>query len=213
MAEVDLQSLRSGKDPDEDKNEVSKRPGRVAKRHRGVISDVCETIFDTSVDDVFETVKTERLIPDLKALVCNTLVDGIEMLFGGGGSPRRRSSIDDKRRGYRDYANANKRNSNSNRSGSDRDDRTGNGSDHRRFDSRDYEVETRGQAEKALYELREKCEDDGRATVAEFFELTDYVSDWPDWDIGWDDLDETNSRIRAQGKKWVLLLPQPKKFK
>ena len=215
MAEYDFQSLKSGKKPDNEKTENEtkhKKPletRNATKRKPNVIDEICDTIFDCSIEEAFETVKTQRVFPDLKTLAYNSLVDGLGMLLGGG-APRRgsRSSLNE---GRTDYA---RKSISSNRSGSVDNDRTGGSGHSRRFDSRDYEFDSRGEAEKALWDIRERCAEDRRFSVAEFLQMIKEPNDWSDWDIGWLEINDENSMTRmAGGGKWVIVLPKPVRIK
>lgn len=224
MAEYDFQSLKSGKKPEEETresqsrekessktNKVPKDTYNVTKKKTNVIDEICDTIFDCSLEEAFETVKTQRVFPDLKTLAYNSLVDGLGMLLGGGAPRRggsRRSTLDE---GRTDYA---RQSVSSNRSGSVSNDRAGNSSYNRRFDSRDYAFSSRGDAEKARYDICKICAEDGHFSVAQFLQTVKQPNDWNDWDIGWLDLSDENTMTRmVSGGDWVIILPKPVRIK
>ncbi len=214
MTEQDFQSLRSGKKPEETQKKTRKVPEetyKVTKKKQNVIDEICDTIFDCSIEEAFETVKTQRVFPDLKTLAYNSLVDGLGMLLGGGAPRRgssRRSSLDE---GRTDYG---RQSTSSNRSSSVGNDRAGNSSHNRRFDSRDYEFESRGDAEKARYDICKICSEDGHFSVAQYLQTVKEPNDWNDWDIGWLELNDENTMTRmVSGGKWVIVLPRPVRIK
>jgi len=201
MAEVRFKALREDEPSERDPREPITK-----KRKPSVLGSILSDFFEEDLGTAIDTVRKERVIPDIKHAAFNALTDVAGMLLGEGRSSYSRSSSS-LTEGRRNGSTINRR------SDIDRHDRVGDSDSSGCFDSRDYTFYTRGEAEEVLETLRAECHEDGKVSVARFFQMTKNKIDWSDWDIGWRELDRGNSMCRPSKGGYVLILPKPVSIK
>lgn len=187
--------------------EVSKTKDPVAKgkmRKKTLAMKFADAFFEGSLNDAWDYMINDVAKPQLK----NAIIKGIEVIFYGGvnssssGRPSSQTPYNSYyvgRDGTRRPANQSRRN----------DDGTELVKLKKSFDPKLIVVEDRGQAQRALADLRNDCNNYGQIGVDRLFELVGIDSDWTSTKYGWikGDLDE--AKVRPCGSGWWFDVPDP----
>lgn len=221
MANVEFPS-NANKDKEKQQKEIKKQETRSSlnqekpstvdvakKKEHGPIDELIHTFIVQDIPSVKKDLLKYRIIPDLRRLIGNAAKDGIDMLLGEtrlSGDNRERSSLN-RGSGYGGRSGSSSINDSGSSSYSRRD---GGYSDSRDvFDSRDYTFPNRGKAEAVLEELRNEIYSYGKSSVATFLTKSGHVANWTDYDIGWANLNEDISYVRAAPEGYCIVLPRP----
>lgn len=157
-------------------------------------------IFDIFIAEDWTAVKDyviyEKFLPYLKDSLRDSLISGVDMIFGGGGQVRPRSSSTNSKTSYQSYYDKNSKTPSKKPSGF----QGRHGVDELIFEDR-YE------AEMVLKKMIEILEQYDHVTVADYYEFADVPSDYTDYDWGWKSL-ETAQTVRLTSGEYTIKLPR-----
>lgn len=190
----------------EEKNETKKVQkvvkGKVLKKKKSLGKKFMQTFVGEDIDNVWEYLVHDVLVPAAKSTVSDMVQGGIEMLLFGERKGSRTTR--DKGRSYVSYNNYGSRDRDRDRD-RDRERSSRNRSKHS-FD--DIVLSSRGEAEEVLSHLVDLTIDYGQATIADLYDLVGITQEYTDRKYGWTDLGGASVSREREG--YVLNLPKPR---
>lgn len=171
--------------------------GEVSTKKRPAGKRIAESLISEDISNIKSYVIFDVLIPAIKDTFVDTLITGIEMLFGGESSTRRRhhKSSSNEVTSYTKYY---KQDSKNNRT-STRSDRP--------YNYNEVIFHNRGEAEEVLDCLCGLVDEYGTASVADLYDLVGIPTNWTDNSYGWYDL-KTARVEKISRDEWILNLPR-----
>lgn len=168
--------------------------GQVKTKKKSEFSKWAGTFISEDAKNVKSYILTDVVIPGIKKIICDTVVNTIETLFYGGSRRGSSSSIASKV-SYRDYS----RRSDDRRDTSEARTKTG-------YNYDDIVVESRGEAEDVLCRMGEIIEEYGHVSVADLYDLVGITGNYTDNKYGWTNV--RNADVRRVRDGYMLLLPK-----
>lgn len=182
---------------------------KAKKKEKGMFSTLVSEFIIDDRRDVSKNVYQDVIKPSIKSMIFNAVTETTRQLLGESGSYGRSNST-----GFRssiDYHKGNKGSNaerfNNNGLNVNSNNRSRDSGSSGRFDSRDFAMASRGQAEETLETLRSDITEFGKATVATFLKCAGYEPDWNDHIRGWVDLSSAYIRTGLDG--YIVILPPP----
>lgn len=180
-----------------EKKEIKKVVNSTATtRKKSELSKFADKFIAEDASNIKSYIVDDLVVPTLKKLVSNIIIDTVETILGTG--ERRRGGGRDSDRPYVSY-----------RSYSDRDHRDSHRDDRPsiRFDYDVIEYPSRGDAEAVLDEMYAAVKKYGLVTVAEMYDMSGLVAPYTAHNYGWTSV--RNAEVRRSGGKYIISLPKP----
>lgn len=178
--------------------------GTVKTRERKGFRRFIDNFLNSDIETVREYIITEVILPSLKNTVSDVVSNGIDMLLfeeSRGRSNRNgrnhRNSNSNSRTSYNAYYNSNSRNSSSSHY-------SGYGN---RYTINDIILDSRGEAEDVLDNLRNIIDEYDSASVADFYDLVGVHTSYTDNGYGWYNIN--SAAIVRTPDGFLLKLPKP----
>lgn len=186
------------------KDAVVSKPAKKVKRgliERAVIA----MVGPDGVRAVGTYVAHEVILPAVKNIIADSVTSGVNrMMFPDGSRSGRRSSYNR----ATGYGGGNTQRTAYNRPGPRDDYAPSEGrSRPRRFESTDFMINDRNEAESVIDSLVDSLQSYNQASVADFYELIDVPTEFTDNNWGWKDL--STASVRPYHEGWVIVLPKP----
>ena len=183
--------------------EIRRRPVSTSvqtkKKEPGMIESLLREFIVKDITEVKSNVVKNVIKPGIKRTVYNAATEGLRQLLDDGGS-----IIDNRRTDFRRISEGSI--SSPSIATPKEQAKTRN---LIKFDSRNYPVRNRAEAEEVVYILQRDIVEYGRALVAAFLKAVGEDPDYNDYSIGWTDLSEGTYHIRDTIDGTVITLPPP----
>lgn len=171
--------------------------GKVIVRKKSLGKKFTETFLGNNLNSVSNYILNDVLVPAAKNLIYEIVTGGTEMSLWGDVKSRRRDGKGGSKTSYERFYKER-----------DRDDRREPSPRNRtRHDFYDITLESRAEAVEVLSRLVDFIDEYGIATVADYYDLVGYTSNFTDNKYGWDNLSDVIPRRVRDG--YVLDLPKP----
>lgn len=180
-------------EPKKEKAKAIVKPDAVVSTKTPVIKKMANSFIEEGARDIKNYIVDDVLIPGIKETILNIL----SMAFFGESSDYSRRSRRDDRRSYTEYSSYYGGRSRR----SERSDRRSRREDVK-ADYKNIILKTREDAEDVVEELYDRIKKNGDVSVAEFLEMVNAPSDFPDNNWGW--TDERDIDIRRVRDGWLI---------
>lgn len=169
---------------------IEKKGGKIVKgpvktKQKSELSKVASTFIAEDVSNVKSYVVWEVLIPAIKNAILDSIVDSANMFFGGSRNRKSNNSINGKTP-YRNYY-----------SGSDNSRPAERTRPIMKYSMLDITVDSRGEAEAILRQIKDYLEDYGEVSVGDLYDACGVSAEYTDYKYGWTNLDSAKAvRVR-----------------
>lgn len=179
---------------------IEKKGGKIVKgpvkaKQKSELSKVASTFIAEDVSNVKSYVVWDVLIPAIKNTILDIIVDSANMFFGGSRSRKPNSGTNGKIPYRNCYV------------GSDNSRPAERTRPIMRYSMLDITVDSRGEAEAILRQLRDYLEDYGEVSVGDLYDACGISSEYTDYKYGWANLDSAKA-VRVAGGGYFLDLPK-----
>lgn len=203
MAQINLDGLTSNSH--KSKETAEKRATRVVNskariREKSLGTKFRETFIGEEVGEAKSYILFDVIVPAIKEMIVDTVENAVEMIFGVGGSGRRRSGKSRSSGESVSYTAYYKSKSDGDRrpvAKRDSDDR---------YESKEIIVDTRGEAEELLDVLMEHLDTYKKVSVGDLYDYMEKTPDFTDYKYGWTNL--RNAYIKRVRDGYLLVLPR-----
>lgn len=180
---------------DKAKGERPKEIKRITtgKKKRNFLRSLSENFLGDTGQSVGEYILFDVLIPAAKSTISDIVTNGIEMILYGEPRRNKRGGTKASYVSYSDYYNR------------DREIRPDRNRSRVRFD--DVVIPSRREAEEVLGTLADIITEYGAVSIAEFYDMVGFHTEWSDHKYGWQNLSQTTINRVREG--YVLDLPRP----
>ncbi len=172
MAEVNPAAFKQNPKKDVPEKKVHKVISGEAKEKNNSVRKWRDVFLEEDTKTVKHAIFFDIIVPGIKNLIYDMVVDGAGMILGQVRGSRRsngRSNVD-----YGGYSRT--------------DNRKNTSQGRPSYDYRDFTIDSRGEAEDVLEQLEELINVYGEASVADFYECLGVTGSWTDAKYGWTDL-------------------------
>lgn len=175
MAEVNPATFRQNDKTDLPEKRVKKVITGNVKEKNNSVRRFRDIFLEEDTKDVKSFLFTDVIVPGIRGLLYDMVVDGAGMILGQARGSRRsngRSNVD-----YGGFSRQDNRKTTVGKPA---------------YDYRDFTIDSRGEAEEVLSQLEELISVYGEASVADFYESVGVTGNWTDAKYGWKDLRNAN---------------------
>lgn len=202
---IDVKEYPSNSNKSKEKDKLEKVvTGRVVKKEKSLGAKISETFLEDDARSVGSYVLWDILIPAAKNLIADMVTKSIDMFFWGGENRPDNRTYRERNRSYVNYGSYSdhrpRRDRYSN-SAADRKPR----SVRMSFD--DVIFDNRQEAENVLSVMIDHLDEYDEVTVADFYDLIGFDSNYTDRDWGWDNLG--SSYVDRVRNGYVIRFPRP----